>query len=184
MSRVVVCGWLGIMLAVGSATAQEVGSASSQRALIDRYCVACHNDRLNTAGLSLETLDLGNVGVAADKWEAVVQKLRGGMMPPPGRPRPEPKVVDDFRRWLQGALDGAAAQNPEPGRVPTHRLNRTEYTNAVRDLLALEVDGPSLLPADIVGHGFDNVAGTLAVSPLLMERYMSAARRISRLAVM
>ena len=183
MSRVVVCGWLGIMLAVGSATAQEVGSASSQRALIDRYCVACHNDRLNTAGLSLETLDLGNVGVAADKWEAVVQKLRGGMMPPPGRPRPEPKVVDDFRRWLQGALDGAAAQNPEPGRVPTHRLNRAEYTNAVRDLLALEVDGPSLLPADIVGHGFDNVAGTLAVSPLLMERYMSAARRISRLAV-
>lgn len=182
MSKGVV-GWLGVVLAVGSVSAQTPSSTSSQRTLVDRYCVTCHNERLKTADLALDTLDLGDVGAAAATWEAVVQKLRAGMMPPPGRPRPEPEVVQEFRRWLQRTLDDAAQQDPEPGRVPTHRLNRTEYTNAIRDLLVLEVDGTSLLPADVAGHGFDNVAGTLAVSPFLMERYMSAARRISRLAV-
>ena len=104
-------------------------------------------------------------------------------MPPAGRPRPAPAEYDGFRAWLETELDRASASRPDPGRVPTHRLNRAEYANAVRDLLALEIDGAELLPADDVGHGFDNLAGTLALSPALMERYLAAARRISRLAV-
>ena len=173
------------LAAAGAPPAQHegAGAASPDPALIDRYCVTCHNERLQTGGLALDTLDIGNVGAATDRWEAVVEKLRGGMMPPAGRPRPEPAAYDGFRRALEAALDRAAADNPEPGRVPTHRLNRAEYTNAVRDLLALEIDGAALLPADVVGHGFDNLAGTLAVSPSLMDRYLSAARKISRLAV-
>ena len=180
-----VAGWCLLSLAgAGVSAAQPAGAPDApDRALIDRYCVTCHNERLLTGGLALDTLDIMDVGAAAGRWEAVVEKLRGGMMPPPGRPRPEPAAYDGFRRALEAALDRAAADNPEPGRVPTHRLNRAEYANAVRDLLALEIDGAALLPADVVGHGFDNLAGTLAVSPALMDRYLSAARRISRLAV-
>ncbi len=178
-------GWCLLWLAGASVSAAQPASApdAPDRALVDRYCVTCHNERLQTGGLALDTLDITDVGAAADRWEAVVEKLRGGMMPPAGRPRPEPAAYDGFRRALEAALDRAAADSPEPGRVPTHRLNRAEYANAVRDLLALEIDGPALLPADVVGHGFDNLAGTLAVSPALMDRYMSAARKISRLAV-
>ena len=178
-------GWCLLWLAGASVSAAQPAGApdAPDRALVDRYCVTCHNERLQTGGLALDTLDITDVGAAADRWEAVVEKLRGGMMPPAGRPRPEPAAYDGFRRALEAALDRAAADNPEPGRVPTHRLNRAEYTNAVRDLLALEIDGAALLPADVVGHGFDNLAGTLAVSPALMDRYMSAARKISRLAV-
>ncbi len=161
----------------------EAPSPAPQRALLDRYCVTCHNQRLQTGGLALDTLDVSRVGEAPDLWERVVLKLRGGMMPPAGRPRPAGPALDEFRTWLEEALDHAAASIVEPGRVPTHRLNRAEYVNAVRDLLAVDVDGAALLPADDSGHGFDNLAGTLALSPALMERYLSAARRISRLAV-
>ena len=169
--------------AAAQQTVEASADASSQRALVDRYCVTCHNDRLKTGGLALDTLDLTDVGADAERWEAVVQKLRSGMMPPPRRPRPEPEEYLGFRHWLEAELNRAGAANPDPGRVPTHRLNRAEYSNAIRDLLALEIEGTSLLPADIVGHGFDNLAGTLVVSPSLMDRYMSAARRISRLAL-
>lgn len=181
---------LGMMVGLGhlpphaSAQSSEAATATSpQEALVDRYCVTCHNDRLRTGGLALDVLDVTDVGADADRWEAVVQKLRSGMMPPPRRPRPDVDEYNAFRHWLEAELDKAAAARAEPGRVPTHRLNRAEYTNAIRDLLALEVDGAALLPADVVGHGFDNLAGTLTLSPSLMERYMSAARRISRLAV-
>ena len=168
----------------GETSAQTTTSAlAPQRALLDRYCVTCHNQRLQTGGLALDTLDVSRVGEAPDLWERVVLKLRGGMMPPAGRPRPAGPALDEFRTWLEAALDHAAASIVEPGRVPTHRLNRAEYVNAVRDLLAVDVDGAALLPADDSGHGFDNLAGTLALSPALMERYLSAARRISRLAV-
>ena len=171
------------VLLAGGAGSQRSSQTEAQRALLDRYCVTCHNSRRQTAGLALDELDLSNVGQAAPLWERVVQKLRGGMMPPAGRPRPEPSAYDGFRRWLETELDRSAMLIPDPGRVPTHRLNRAEYTNAVRDLLGLELDGQTLLPADDTGHGFDNLAGTLAVSPVLMERYLAAAQRISRLAV-
>ncbi len=156
---------------------------SPQRALLDRYCVTCHNQRLQTGGLALDAADVSRVGEAPGVWERVVLKLRGGMMPPAGRPRPAGTALDELRGWLEAELDRAAATAVEPGRVPTHRLNRAEYANAVRDLLALDIDAEALLPADDTGHGFDNLAGTLALSPALMERYLSAARRISRLAV-
>ena len=165
-------------------TAQSALSAETpQRALLDRYCVTCHNERRRTGGLALDVLDVTRVGKAPEVWERVALKLRGGMMPPAGRPRPGPAEYEGFRSWLETELDRAAESRLEPGRVPTHRLNRAEYANAVRDLLALEIDAAALLPADDVGHGFDNLAGTLALSPALMERYLSAARRISRLAV-
>jgi len=157
--------------------------SSPYRALLDRYCVTCHNQRLRTAELTLDTLDLEHPGGAAATWEKVVRKLRGGIMPPTGRPRPERQAIEGFVSWLEGELDRAAMPSSDPGRVPHHRLNRAEYANAVRDLLALEVDAPSLLPPDDSGHGFDNMAGTLALPPSLLERYMSAAARISRLAV-
>ena len=158
-------------------------AATPQRALLDRYCVTCHSERLKTGGLALDMVDVADIGAAPELWEQVVQKLRGGMMPPAGRPRPDQHTYDEFRSWLETGLDRVAATRPEPGRVPTHRLNRAEYANAIRDLLALDVDVAALLPADDSGHGFDNLAGTLALSPVLLERYMSAARRISRLAV-
>ncbi len=168
----------------GGSLGQSAATARSpQRALLDRYCVTCHNERLRTGGLALDVADVSRVGEAPDVWERVVLKLRGGMMPPAGRPRPDGAALGDLRGWLEAGLDRAAAATVEPGRVPTHRLNRAEYANAVRDLLALDVDAEALLPADDTGHGFDNLAGTLALSPALMERYLTAARRISRLAV-
>ncbi|MCY4076523.1 MAG: DUF1592 domain-containing protein [Acidobacteria bacterium] len=166
------------------ASGAEAGAG--QRALLDRYCVACHNDRLRTGGLTLASgaVDVTDVAAHAEVWEKVVRKLRAGAMPPRPRPRPEPAAYAEFRSWLEGELDDAAAADPNPGRTETfHRLSRTEYRNAVRDLLALDVDVGELLPADDTSYGFDNIAGVLGVSPTLMERYLSAARKISRLAV-
>lgn len=157
--------------------------ASSERALLDHYCVSCHNDRAKTAGLTLTSLDPADVGAAPDVWEKVVRKLSTASMPPPGRPRPDKTATDVFVAQLVTALDRRAALAPNPGRQVISRLNRSEYVNAIRDLLAVELDGPTLLPADDVVEGFDNVAGSMTVSPLLMERYLAAARRASRLAV-
>jgi len=155
------------------------------RALLDRYCVTCHNERLRTAGLALDTMDVTNVSAGAEVWETVIRKLRMGAMPPPGRPRPDQPAYHAFRSYLESSLDRAAAANPNPGRTEAvHRLNRAEYQNAIRDLLALEIDVAALLPADDADqHGFDNIAEVLSVSPLLLDRYMAAARKISRLAV-
>ena len=156
----------------------------TQRALLDRYCVTCHNARLRTAGLALDTVDLGDVAGEAEVWEKVVRKLRADVMPPPGRPRPDRAAQTEFVSWLETALNRAAAVHPNPGRPAIHRLNRTEYVNAIRDLLGLEIDGRLLLPGDNADvHGFDNNADILSVSPVLMERYLSAARTISRLVV-
>ena len=152
--------------------------------VLDKYCVTCHNSRLKTAGLLLDTLDPARVGDHAEQWEKVVTKLRTGEMPPPGRPRPDAETYRAVASALEGALDAAAAANPHPGRVPVHRLNRTEYGNAVRDLLGLEIDARALLSADEADQeGFDNVASVLSVSPALLENYLSAARALSRLAV-
>ena len=153
------------------------------RALLDRYCVTCHNQALKTAELTLDTTNVENVSQGAAVWEKVVRKLRGREMPPIGMPRPDETGYDSLAAYLERELDGAAAANPNPGRTATaHRLNRAEYTNAIRDLLVLEIEGESLLPADDSG-GFDNLGDLLSVSPLLTEKYMSAARKISRLAV-
>ena len=179
---------LGLLLAGGPAAGQEPPAASpdtaaTYRAVLDRYCVTCHNGRLRTAGLELDAADLTNVSGRADLWEKVVRKLRGRDMPPRPRPRPAEAVYEGFAGWLEATLDAAAAAHPRPGRPALHRLNRTEYANAVRDLLALEVDVTTLLPPDDSTHGFDNIADVLGVSPLLLESYVSAARKISRLAV-
>ena len=176
-----VCGTVG----AGAPRAEPAGAApAGHRQLLDRYCVACHDDRLRTGGLSLECLDLADVAAEAAVWEKVVAKLRAGAMPPRPRPRPDRAAYDGFRVWLETELDRAAAADPRPGRTEAlHRLSRTEYRNVVRDLLGLDVDVSSLLPADDTSYGFDNVAGVLGVSPTLMERYLAAARKISRLAV-
>ena len=153
------------------------------RAVVDRYCVACHNRRTLAGGLALDAADLAQVGRHAAQWERVLQKLRTRAMPPPGRPRPAAAVYDAFGAWLERSLDRWAADHPDPGRPAIHRLNRLEYTNAVRDLLHLDVDGRALLPADDLAYGFDNNADLLTVAPGLFARYLSAARTVSRLAV-
>ena len=159
-------------------------AAPPLRPLLDRYCVSCHNERLRTGGLALDTLDTADVASGAAVWEEVIRKIRMGAMPPPGRPRPDQAAFDGFVAQLEAALDRAAAANPNPGHSAAfHRLSREQYRNAVRDLLALEVDAAELLPADAPGYAFDNMAGVLTVSPVLMERYLSAARKVSRLAV-
>ena len=158
-------------------------SASEGRALLDQYCVGCHNERMKESygGLALDTVDLGNIGDHAGTLEAVVRKLRAGQMPPAGRPRPEAQAREVFTAWLETELDQAAALDPNPGRKePFHRLNRAEYRNAVRDLLNLDVDVGSLLPADDASYGFDNIAGVLRISESLLEQYLAAARKISR----
>ena len=157
--------------------------AADGRALLDRYCVACHNQRTLTAGLALDTLDLSRVGADAAVWEHVVRRLRAGEMPPAGRPRPDADIAHGFVSWLEGELDRAALAAPDPGRAAVHRLNRVEYANAVRDLFGLEIDAHALLPPDDEHHGFDNIAEVLSVSPTLIDRYLAAARRISRLVV-
>ena len=160
-------------------------AAATDRALLDRYCVTCHNARLRTGGLSLDGADVGGVEREPKVWEQVARKLRAGAMPPAGRPRPDVAMVRAFVSRLESDLDRAAAAAPDPGRTePFHRLNRTEYANVIRDLLALEpVSVDFLLPPDDTSYGFDNIAGVLGVSPTLMERYLAAARKISRLAV-
>ena len=157
--------------------------AEPVRAVLNRYCVGCHNERLRTAGLALDEMDPARVGDHAATWEKVVRKLRTGAMPPVGRRRPDAATYATVASALETALDHVAAADPNPGRTTVHRLNRREYTNAVRDLLALEIDGGALLPADNADLGFDNMADILSVSPALLDRYIFAARRISRLAV-
>jgi mono/diheme cytochrome c family protein len=160
-------------------------TAASTRAVLDRYCVGCHNERLRTAGLALDTLDVSKVGDAAALWEQVILKLRAETMPPANAPRPDAATYRDVTSWLEGEVDRAAAARPRPGRTETfHRLNRGEYQNAIRDLLAIDLDDSALLPTDnTFEHGFDNTADSLSVSPDLSARYLSAARKISRLAV-
>jgi hypothetical protein len=159
----------------------------SARQTIDRYCLSCHNVRgaaaATATGVVFDRLDFAHVSSNAELWEKVVRKLRNGSMPPSGLPRPEKSVTDGLATWLEAGLDRAAAERPNPGRPALHRLNRAEYANAVRDLLGLQVDAAALLPPDDSADGFDNNADILGVSPALLERYLSAAAKISALAV-
>lgn len=158
-------------------------SSSDERALLDKYCVTCHNEKAKTAGLMLDKADIYHVGNDAEIWEKVIRKLHGRMMPPLGMPRPDQATLDHFASSLEVSLDRAAVGRPEPGRASIHRLNRAEYQNAIRDLLDLKVDVSSLLPADDESNGFDNIADVLRVSPSLMEQYLSASRTVADLAV-
>lgn len=184
-----VLGVLGLIL-LGSglltppaAAAAQAPPAARASTLLDRYCVSCHNERLKTGGLVLDNVAVGRVDLHAEVLEKVIRKLRSDQMPPVGRPRPEPADRDTFVRKLEMALDRAAESAPNPGRVVVRRLNRLEYVNAVRELLDLEVDGEALLPADDSAFGFDNNAEVLSLTPALMARYVTAATKISRLAM-
>ena len=188
---VAIVGWTAIMtVAFGDTQAAPLQEASSAvaasvlpRPVLDRFCVTCHNERLRTAGLTLDTMDVANVSEAVEHWERVVRKLRARVMPPIGRPRPTEAVYDAVVSYLETALDDAAGANISPGRSDTlRRLNRTEYRNAIRDLLALDIEVASLLPADDSSHGFDNVS-LAGLSPTLLERYLLTAGTISRLAI-
>ena len=158
-------------------------TAAAQGALLQQYCVTCHNDKTKVANFSLQKVDMTKVGDHPEVWEQVIRKLRAGMMPPPGMPRPPLAKYEGLRDWLEAQIDRTAAAHPNPGSVVLHRLNRTEYANAIRDLLDLEIDVSALLPADDSARGFDNVAGSLTISPTLLEAYTTAATRIARTAV-
>jgi mono/diheme cytochrome c family protein len=164
-----------------SATASP---ATTYRAVLDQYCVTCHNDKIKRANFSLEKLDLATVGDHPEIWEKVIRKMRAGVMPPPGIRRPSVKEYEGLRDWLENEMDQkAAARGLNPGYVVLHRLNRTEYANVIHDLLDLEIDPAKFLPPDDSARGFDNVAGSLTISPTLLESYTTAATRIARMAV-
>jgi mono/diheme cytochrome c family protein len=187
--------WLIAVVAASSGSAQapakataakpvtESVSASPHAAVVTKYCVTCHNDRTRTADLSLEHLDVSDAPKSAATWEKVIRKVRAGMMPPAGMPRPDATTLDGFIGYLESSIDRAATASPRPGRTAVHRLNRAEYANAIRDLLALDIDATALLPPDDESSGFDNIADVLTVSPSLMERYLSASWNISRMAL-
>jgi cytochrome c551/c552 len=171
------------LLAAATALAQTQIAASPERSLLNQYCVSCHNVKLKTAGLTLDKLNVDRPGENPEVWEKVVRKVRAGMMPPSGARRPDRAALDGLASKIETGLDLAAAQAPLVSSTALHRLNRAEYGNAIRDMLAVEVDSSTLLPADDSSEGFDNIAAALKVSPGLMERYVSAAAKISRLAV-
>ncbi len=165
------------------ALAPSTPASVNQRELVQKYCVTCHNERAKTGGLVLENLDPQNTTPNPELWEKVVLKLRGGMMPPQGMPRPDADTIEAFATALEASLDQQAIRQPNPGHKPVHRLNRTEYGNAIRDILDLDVDVAELLPPDDESNGFDNIAGVLRISPSLLEQYLAASRKISALAV-
>ena len=168
---------------------QSAGPAASAGAVFTKYCVTCHNAKLKTGGFVIDPTGLSHVSAKAEAWEKVIRKLRTAAMPPAGMPRPDQATYDSTATFLETELDRAAASNPNPGTLPLlHRLTRTEYQNAIRDVLALdalpkEMDYSLLLPPDNSSSGFDNIADLLFVSPTTMEGYLDAARKISRLAV-
>jgi mono/diheme cytochrome c family protein len=158
-------------------------AASAEATFLNQYCIGCHNQRAKIGGLALDVLDVSRVGPASETWEKVVKKIRTGMMPPSGAKRPERSALDRFASELESRLDKAVDANAALVTPALHRLNRTEYANAIRDLLALDINVNTLLPADGSSQGFDNLAEALAVSPSLIQGYVSAAMKISRLAV-
>src|SRR5437763_6472917 len=180
---------MAAFLAVAAlALAGQVAQTNAQ-ATVNKYCLTCHNDRLKTGGLSLSGVDLATPSAHADTWEKVIRKLRTGAMPPPNAARPDAAASNALAMYLETSIDRDALASPRPGKLAlVHRLSRTEYQNAIRDLLAIdalpkEIDYPLLLPADNSASGFDNIADLLFMSPAIMERYLDAAEKISRLAV-
>ena len=176
------------MLMAGSSFAAQATSppgapAADHAAIINKYCVTCHNDRAKAGGMSLANMDYDDLAKSAAAWEKSVKKLRVGMMPPQGAAQPDAATRNELVTWLTTSLDHAASLKPNPGRPVLHRLNRAEYANAVRDLLTLEIDPSTLLPPDDSAYGFDNVGDVLGMSPVLLERFMEAANKVSALAI-
>ncbi len=169
---------LGMLAIPGTAQSQPAGGA-----LLQRYCVGCHNNQAKTADVTLQGLDVAAVGPNGELLERVLRKIKTGQMPPPGLPRPDATVIAGFSKSLESALDTEGAAHPNPGRPAIHRLNRAEYSNAIRDVFALDVKAGALLPVDDTGYGFDNIGDVLSLSPTLLDRYLSVARKLSRLAV-
>jgi mono/diheme cytochrome c family protein len=165
-------------------SAHPPASAAAERALLDRYCVTCHNQKAKTAGVMFDTLDVAHVGKDAAVWERAVRKLRGGMMPPLGMPRPDQASINSLVKFLETSLDQAALASPDPGAVALHRLNRAEYQNAIADVLGVHIDAAALLPRDDISDGFDNIASVLKVSPAFLDQYIAAAREVSRRAIL
>ena len=176
-----VCGH--VASAIAQDTPEAGGLTYEYRALLDQYCVLCHNSSVEIGEMVLDQVNLAHVGDHAHILEEVVTKIRGGSMPPSGLPRPDPGSYMGFVEWLEAELNQAAAANPDPGRPALYRLNRTQYATVIRDLLALDVDVSALLPPDTSSFGFDNIADVLGVSPTLLEGYLAAADRVSALAV-
>ena len=176
------CAAAAILLVAGCAPSSEQ-LVERHTATIDRYCLDCHNGIDREAELVLERIDLADTSANAETLEKIARKLRGRLMPPPGGPRPDERTVEEFVAFLETSLDTAAAANPMLGRMSIHRLNRTEYGNAVRDLLGVEIDAAEFLPADDEGYGFDNIADILRVSPSLLEQYLAASSQVASLAI-
>jgi hypothetical protein len=178
----ILSGFIMIFCASQSGLAQQAanqsGSAAAYRTTINTYCIGCHNDALKTAGLTLEHSDVDKVGVDGAIWEKVLRKLKARTMPPAGMPRPDEATYSQFASYLESSLDSYASQYPHPGEPELRRLNRTEYVNAVRDLLAVDIKADALLPADNALSGFDNMGAVLTISPLLVEQYVAAARKV------
>src|SRR5712675_347596 len=172
----------GFLLTPLAAAAQSV-PATDYNAVVTKYCVSCHNERLKTAGLMLDKANIADPSATADVWEKAIRKMRVGMMPPQNAPHPDAQTQTSLISYLTTALDRAGLQHPNPGRPLVHRLNRAEYANAIRDLLGLEIDPAGLLPPDDAAYGFDNIADALGISPVLLERYLTAAGKIGSLAV-
>ena len=183
--------WLVVLLAVGAmvylalpSQAQRGGAeVSAHRTFVNDYCVSCHSQKAKTADVVLEGLDFNRIGANAEVWERVLRKVRTAQMPPAKAPQPEAAESKAFVAWLETSLDRASRLSPNPGRPAPHRLNRAEYSNAIRDLLAVDVEPGQWLPVDDSGYGFDNIGEVLTLSPALLDKYLVAARRISRLAV-
>ena len=186
--------WIAAVLSSVQTSAQQTQlrpapalstTSPAPRAVFDQYCITCHNQKLRTAGLTLDSLDVTNPGANAEVWEKVIAKLRAGSMPPPGRPRPDAAIYHAVASSLENDIDRAWAATPNPGRInAVHRLNRTEYNNAIRDLLAVNLDVKPLLPGDETADGsFDNFADVLTISTAHLERYLSVARQVTRLAI-
>lgn len=162
--------------------ADEASGGSAHGAVLQRYCIACHNDGVKTAGMSVQSLDPNNIADNVATWEKILRRVSMGEMPPKGMPRPPHAELEGFEQWLTASLDKIAAEHPDPGRAALRRLNRAEYANAVRDLLGVDADVSAQLPGDDSGYGFDNISDVLTVSPTLIDRYMTVASRVAGLA--
>lgn len=175
--------WSGLAALSVAIVCGQTAAVLPSRALVNQYCAGCHNEKLTSGGFSWTKLDVDHPELNADQAEKVIRKVRAGLMPPAGAPRPDAATQKAFAAAMETSIDRAAALHPNPGRPALHRLNRTEYANVIHDLLNVDVDVTALLPADDMSHGFDNMADVLTISPALMQGYIRAAGRISREAI-